>query len=129
MTRQPNPALTTSGIHMARTLISGLLRRWAAVVVPSPERQVIRALRKWDAAMFRRIAGVRSPVLAIALPAVSRAADRSLLWLAISGVLMASRRRSVHRAARRGLVTLTVAGTLNDALANGPFRAADRSGS
>lgn len=102
---------------MARTQLSGLLRRWAAVVAPSPERQVFRALRRWDAAMFRRIAAVRSPVLDIALPAVSRAADRSLLWLAISGVLMASRRRSVHRAARRGLVALTVAGTLNDALA------------
>jgi diacylglycerol kinase family enzyme/membrane-associated phospholipid phosphatase len=99
---------------MARKRQLRRLSRWAALVAPSPERQLLRALRKWDVAVFRRTASVRSPALDIVLPTVTRAADRSLLWLAISAALLASRGRSAPRAARRGLAALT----LTSALAN-----------
>ncbi|RBY83860.1 phosphoesterase [Geodermatophilus sp. TF02-6] len=87
-------------------------RRWAQLLTPSPERQLLRALRRWDRAVYRRTAAVGTPAFDVVLPAVSRAADRSLLWLGISGALVASRRRSAHRAARRGLAALAVTSAL-----------------
>lgn len=78
----------------------------------TPPRRVRRALTAWDAAESRRIAGTNSPVLDIAMPALSRAADYSVLWIAISAVLYASKRRPARRAARRGLSSLAVASLL-----------------
>jgi len=64
------------------------------------------ALHRLDAELFRRVADKRDPVLDRVLPALSRAADFSLLWLGIAGVLALSGRR---RAALRGVGSVALA--------------------
>src|SRR3712207_6340680 len=44
---------------------------------------VVRALVAGDAELFRQIAARRSPALDVVLPALTRAADHSLLWAVI----------------------------------------------
>ena len=81
-------------------------------------RRVVRALNAWDAEVFRRTAARRSPALDVVLPALTRAADHSLLWGVIGAGMMATGRRRAHRAARRGLASVAV----TSALANGVGR-------
>jgi len=50
--------------------------------------------------------------LDVVLPALTRAADHALLWLAISGGLLATPRRQAHQAARRGVACLAGASLL-----------------
>jgi hypothetical protein len=57
-------------------------------------RQVVRALRAWDAEVFWRTADRRSPALDVVLPALTRAAGHSLLWLAIGAGMLATGRRA-----------------------------------
>jgi undecaprenyl-diphosphatase len=64
------------------------------------------------------VAGARLPLLERLLPALSAAADRSLLWVVIGAVLGAFGGRDGQRAARRGLVSLGV----TSALVNGPLK-------
>ncbi len=51
------------------------------------------------------------------MPALTRAADRAKLWVAISAAMAMSRSRSAHRGAGRGLVSLAVTSTLINQLA------------
>jgi membrane-associated phospholipid phosphatase len=81
-------------------------------------RRVVRALNAWDAEVFRRTAARRSPALDVVLPALTRAADHSLLWGVIGAGMMATGRRRAHRAARRGLASVAV----TSVLANGVGR-------
>ena len=57
-------------------------------------RQVVRALSAWEAEVFRRTAARRSPALDVVLAALTRAADYSLLWVAVGGGMMATGRPS-----------------------------------
>ena len=77
-------------------------------------RRVVRALNAWDAEVFRRIASRQSPALEVVLPALTRAADHSLLWVAIGAGMMATGRRRAHRAARRGLASVAVTSVLTN---------------
>jgi membrane-associated phospholipid phosphatase len=69
---------------------------------------VLAALHRWDAELFRRTAQRHDPVLDLVLPALSRAADHSRLWLAAAALLALSGRR---RAAASGLAAVTLAST------------------
>lgn len=69
-----------------------------------------------DAALLQGVRRASGPALDRVLPALSRSADRGLLWIATAG-LLALRRRD-RRAGLRGLVGL---GTTS-ALANGPAK-------
>jgi undecaprenyl-diphosphatase len=64
----------------------------------------------------------RSPVANQALLAASRAANRSLLWLAIAGLLTATGRRRARSAAAGGLMGIGIASSL----VNGPLKYAWR---
>lgn len=66
-------------------------------------------LQRLDGELFRRIAERHDPVLDRVLPALSRAADFSVLWLVTAGVLAVSGRSSWRRAAVRGLASVAVA--------------------
>lgn len=48
------------------------------------------------------------------LPALTRAADHSLLWMALGAGMMATGRRRAHRAARRGLASVAVTRVLTN---------------
>ena len=50
------------------------------------------------------------------LPTLTRAADHAVLWVGISAVLMASKRRPAQRAGRRGIVSLAVTSLLVNAI-------------
>jgi len=71
-------------------------------------RRVRNALLFLDREGFRRTAARTSPLLDSTMPALTRAADHSVLWMAIAGLLDASGTRPGRRAARRGLGCLAV---------------------
>jgi diacylglycerol kinase family enzyme/membrane-associated phospholipid phosphatase len=79
-----------------------------------PPREVVHALGAWDVEVFRRIAVREAPVLDVVLPALSRAADFSLLWVGCSAALWATKRRRARKAARRGLASIAVASALTN---------------
>lgn len=66
-------------------------------------------LHERDLRLFRRVASTHSPVLDRVLPRLSRAADHSVLWMAIGGMLWLAGGRFGRRAALRGLLSLTAA--------------------
>jgi membrane-associated phospholipid phosphatase len=74
--------------------------------------RVGRAAATLDREVFRQVAQSQSPVLDAVLPPLTRAADHSVLWMAISGGLLATRSRTLHRAAWRGLSSIAVASLL-----------------
>jgi hypothetical protein len=70
--------------------------------------------RRADLALFQRIAGAHNPVLGRSMPALSRAADWSRLWLGLALLLTLSGRPAWRRAAARGIVSVALAsGTAN----------------
>jgi membrane-associated phospholipid phosphatase len=73
--------------------------------------------RRADLALFQRIAGVDNPVLDRTMPALSRAADWSRLWLGLALVLAVSGRPAWRRAAARGIASVAVASATANGLA------------
>jgi membrane-associated phospholipid phosphatase len=69
-------------------------------------RSLLDPLLKLDHRLFRRVAGAHTPWLDRVLPALSRAATYSRLWLAISAVLYLAGGRRGKRAAVRGMVSI-----------------------
>jgi membrane-associated phospholipid phosphatase len=65
-----------------------------------------------DRRLFRRVARLSSPPLDAVLPPLTRAADHSVLWMAISGGLALSGRPESRRAAGSGLASIAVASLL-----------------
>jgi diacylglycerol kinase family enzyme/membrane-associated phospholipid phosphatase len=71
-------------------------------------RRARAALLRFDGALFSRVARTRTPWLDRAVPALSRSADHSALWMAIAGGLAAGGGRRGTRAAVRGLASIAV---------------------
>lgn len=71
-----------------------------------PLREITKGLGQLDAAVFEAVADSDSLLLDVTMPRLTRAADRSKLWLVIAAVLYATRRRSAQRGAVRGVATL-----------------------
>ena len=68
---------------------------------------------RWDLAASRRISGARVPVaFERGLPLLTRAADKSRLWIAISALLIGTGDRRARRGAVRGLASVAVASVL-----------------
>lgn len=74
-------------------------RRW---------RGVARQVDTLDVAVFDAVAHTSSPLLDATMPRLTRAADRSVLWIAIAGALTLSRRPRARAAAVRGLASIAV---------------------
>ena len=74
-------------------------RRW---------RGVARQVDTLDVAVFDAVAHTSSPLLDATMPRLTRAADRSVLWIAIAGALALSRRPRARAAAVRGLASIAV---------------------
>ena len=77
---------------------------------PGPARQQavdgIRQLGQVDRAMYQAIAGTPTPALDEPLRRLSRAADKSRLWLATAGVLAVAGGPHGRRAAVRGVLAI-----------------------
>jgi len=69
-----------------------------------------------------RVAAANSPVLDKALPALSRAANYSGLWIGIAAVLAATENKWARRAALRGLASIAMASTASNVLGKGLTR-------
>lgn len=75
-------------------------------------------LRGTDARLFRRLVRRRTALADYGFLVASRVANRSLLWLAIAGLLAARGDRGYRRAAARGIVAIAIA----SATVNGPLK-------
>jgi diacylglycerol kinase family enzyme/membrane-associated phospholipid phosphatase len=71
-------------------------------------RSITEGLGALDAGVFEAVANSPTPVLDVAMPPLTRAADRSKLWFAIAAALLASGRPSAQRGAVRGVLSLAV---------------------
>ncbi|GAB2460921.1 phosphatase PAP2 family protein [Streptosporangium sandarakinum] len=69
-------------------------------------------LSRLDRRLFAAVAGAHLPGLERFVPALSRAADNSLLWAGLAGALVATGRRPLRRAATRGLLAISLASPL-----------------
>ncbi|GAA4066029.1 hypothetical protein GCM10023065_17720 [Microbacterium laevaniformans] len=61
-----------------------------------------------DIATFAAVARTRSPLVDATMPALTRAADRSVLWIAIAGLLALTGRPRARRAAARGVAAIGI---------------------
>ncbi len=80
-------------------------------------RRVTRTVDALDKEVFAAVARTDSPILDAVMPKVSRAADYSLLWMAIAAGMRLSRSRVTNRAAARGIGTLAVSSLVTNQLA------------
>lgn len=80
-------------------------------------RAVLEQLRGLDQAVFEAVARSDSQALDLLMPALSRAADYSRLWIGIGIALRAGRSRRLSRASTRGLLTLGVTSLLTNQVA------------
>ncbi|MBG0817602.1 phosphatase PAP2 family protein [Planomonospora sp. ID82291] len=79
-------------------------------------------LGRMDRRLFAAVAGARLAGLDRVVPALSRAADNSLLWAGIAGALAVSGRRPLRRAATRGLLAVSLASPLVNLVGKQAFR-------
>jgi diacylglycerol kinase family enzyme/membrane-associated phospholipid phosphatase len=76
-------------------------------------RRPFATVSRWDVAVSARIGAVKLPTpLERGLPLLTRAADKSKLWMAVSAALAASGDLRARRAAVRGLGSIAVASLL-----------------
>lgn len=87
-----------------------------------PVERLLRSIQARDLALFRRAALSHAPLLDRTLPKLTRAANNSILWMAIGAVLWLLRERASRRAAARGLVSIAI----SSAIANGPAKLLSR---
>ncbi|HTY30543.1 bifunctional phosphatase PAP2/diacylglycerol kinase family protein [Mycobacterium sp.] len=85
-------------------------------------REITRGLDTLDDEVFTAIANTRNPLLDKAMPALSRAADHSKLWLAIAAAMALSGNRSARHAAGRGVASLAVTSLVTNQLAKRVWR-------
>lgn len=77
------------------------------------DRRPFATVSRWDVAVSARIgAAALPPVLEKGLPLLTRAADKSKLWMAVAAALAASGDTNARRGAVRGLGSIAVASLL-----------------
>ncbi|WP_343965392.1 phosphatase PAP2 family protein, partial [Streptosporangium amethystogenes] len=79
-------------------------------------------LSRLDRRVFAMVASARLPGLERVVPALSRAADNSLLWAGVAGAFAVSGRRPLRRAATRGLLAVSLASPLVNLVGKQAFR-------
>jgi membrane-associated phospholipid phosphatase len=82
---------------------------------------LLAALRRADRSLFHQLAEAHNPVLDRVMPALSQAADFSLLWLATAGLMALSGRPGWRRAAGRALAATAVGSLTTNGVAKLTF--------
>jgi diacylglycerol kinase family enzyme/membrane-associated phospholipid phosphatase len=80
-------------------------------------REITGGLGTLDAEVFQAVAETPSPLLDKAMPALTRAADRSKLWFAIAAAMAMSGNRSARHSAGRGVASLAVTSLVTNQMA------------
>ncbi|GGS72205.1 phosphatase PAP2 family protein [Nonomuraea spiralis] len=83
---------------------------------------LLKRFDAWDKQVFDRIARADLPLLDALLPHLSSAADNSVLWGLVAGVLMMTGRPRLQRAGLRGLLAISLASPLTSMVAKQAFR-------
>lgn len=78
--------------------------------------RITEGLGELDAEVFEAIAHSPSRLLDATMPALTRAADHSKLWLALAAVMSATGRPTVRRAAARGVASLAITSLVTNQL-------------
>ena len=81
-------------------------------------RGLLSYIHSKDEAIFRREALRHAPLLDKSVPRISHAANKSVLWMGIAGLLWLFGGRFGRRAAARGLLSIAISSTI----ANGPLK-------
>ncbi|MGY1606736.1 MULTISPECIES: phosphatase PAP2 family protein [unclassified Geodermatophilus] len=84
--------------------------------------RLLRDLGRIDRALYRAVAGTRTPALDRPVRRLSRLADFSRLWMAVAGVMALAGGRTGRRAAAAGLTAVAV----DSAVVNAGFKLAAR---
>lgn len=79
--------------------------------------RVSKTINTLDQEVFEAIARTKSPILDSVMPKISKAADYSVLWMAIAAGMRFSRSRVTKRAAARGIGTLAVSSFVTNQIA------------
>jgi undecaprenyl-diphosphatase len=87
----------------------------------APRRGLGEALHRLDAELFRRTVERHDPVLDRTLPALSRAADFSVLWFGVAAVLARVDRPGWRRGAVRGVAAIALASTTANLVVKGQY--------
>jgi membrane-associated phospholipid phosphatase len=82
-------------------------------------RAVVHRISATDRAVMARVAATESPALDRVMPALSRAANHSVLWLGVAAALAATGRPRARRAAVRGLASVALASTASNVIGKG----------
>jgi membrane-associated phospholipid phosphatase len=82
---------------------------------PGTPQRWLRDAERIDLAVYAAIAATPTPALDRAMSRLTRAADRSQLWLAVTALLVAGRGESGRRAARAGVGSLAAASAIVNA--------------
>jgi membrane-associated phospholipid phosphatase len=72
-----------------------------------------------DRAVMARVAATESPALDRVMPALSQAANHSVLWMGVAGILAATGRPRARRAALRGLASVVLASASSNLIGKG----------
>ncbi|MGE5290542.1 MAG: bifunctional phosphatase PAP2/diacylglycerol kinase family protein [Micromonosporaceae bacterium] len=93
----------------------------AAAVTSSSSRRrtLLRRIERLDRRLVARVATADSPFLDYSLPQLSRAADHSVLWLAVAAGLGVTKNKWARRAALRGLTSIAIASATANVVAKG----------
>jgi membrane-associated phospholipid phosphatase len=83
-----------------------------------------RRIAAADRAAMARVAATPSTVLDRVMPALSQAANHSVLWIGVAAALAATGRPRARRAALRGLASVAIASTASNVLGKGLARRA-----
>src|ERR1700716_2122013 len=96
--------------EIGRGPLAGRRRSWS-------ERRWLNALDRSDVALYVKIGQVQSPAFDRIMPALTRAADHSKLWMAVAATAKLSGDKAMTRAAIRGLGSIAVASLLANQVA------------
>jgi membrane-associated phospholipid phosphatase len=102
-----------------------LLRPTAAAVravrarAAAAQRALLARVTSADRAVMARVGATESLALDRVMPALSRAANHSVLWIGVSAVLAATGRPRARRAAVRGLASVVLASAASNVIGKG----------
>jgi len=112
----PRPIAAAAQAALARVAAAD---RAVQARVAAAESAALARIAAADRATMARIAATESPALDRVMPALSQAANHSVLWIGVAAVLAATGRPRARRAALRGLASVVLASAASNVIGKG----------